>query len=117
MALAGGLGWLSDPIIELAQSGPAAERIRLIGYVAEEHLPALLAAARFFCYPSLFEGFGLPVLEAQRAGAPVMTSNTSSLPEIAGDAALLVDPLSVDDIAAGLFRILTDGDLKRCAGS
>ncbi len=70
LALAGGLGWLSDPIIELAQSGPAAERIRLIGYVAEEHLPALLAAARFFCYPSLFEGFGLPVLEAQREERP-----------------------------------------------
>ena len=113
LALAGGLGWLSDPIIELAQSGPAAERIRLIGYVAEEHLPALLAAARFFCYPSLFEGFGLPVLEAQRAGAPVMTSNTSSLPEIAGDAALLVNPTDVDAIAEAMLRLSRDEALRR----
>ena len=112
LVLAGGLGWLSDPIVELARSSAAAEHIRLIGYVAEERLPALLAGARFFCYPSLFEGFGLPVLEAQRMGAPVMTSDTSSLPEIAGDAALLVDPTDVDAIAEAMLRLSQDEALR-----
>lgn len=113
LVLAGGPGWLSEPIIEQARSSPAAERIRLIGYVAEEDLAALLAGARFFCYPSLFEGFGLPVLEAQSVGAPVMTSNTSSLPEIAGDAALLVDPTDVDAIAEAMLRLSRDEALRQ----
>jgi len=112
LVLAGSLGWLSDPIMAMAQTSAVAKHVRLIGYVEEDRLAALLAGAKFFCYPSLFEGFGLPVLEAQHMGVPVMTSNTSSLPEIAGDAALLVDPTDVDAIAEAMLRLSQDEALR-----
>ncbi len=113
LVLAGGLGWLSAPLVAAARRSPVAASIRLPGYVADADLPALLAGARFFCYPSLFEGFGLPVLEAQAAGAPLMTANTSSLPEVAGDAALLVDPTDVDAIADAMLRLSRDEALRQ----
>jgi len=81
--------------------------------VADEDLPGLYALARFFCYPSLHEGFGLPVLEAQSYGVPVMTSNNSALPEVAGDAALLVDPTDVDAIADAMLRLSQDEELRQ----
>ena len=81
---------------------------RLLGRVSEDELRALYAGAPVFAYPSLYEGFGLPVLEAMAAGAPVMTSNVSSLPEVAGDAALLVDPTDVSAIGIALTRLLAD---------
>lgn len=76
------------------------------GYVDEETKRALLSEASVFAFPSLYEGFGLPVLEAQAAGTPVVASNTSSLPEVGGEGAVYVDPLSVEDIAAGLRKVL-----------
>jgi glycosyltransferase involved in cell wall biosynthesis len=80
-------------------------------------LPALYGGAAVFAYPSLYEGFGLPALEALACGAAVLTSNCSSLPEVAGDAALLLDPTSTEAIAAGLYALLTDSaradDLRR----
>jgi glycosyltransferase involved in cell wall biosynthesis len=79
--------------------------------VAEADLPALYAGAQLFVFPSLYEGFGLPVLEAMACGAPVVCSNTSSLPEVAGDAALLVDPLDVNALAAAIGRVLGDAAL------
>ena len=82
------------------------------GYIADEDLPALLSGAVAFVFPSLYEGFGIPVLEAGACGVPVITSNTSSLPEVAGDAALLVDPLDVDAIAAAMQRLVTDDALR-----
>lgn len=112
LALAGQKGWLADEIERSIHELGLTERVALPGYVPDEDLPALLSGATAFCFPSLYEGFGLPVLEAMACRVPVVCANSSSLPEVAGDAALLVDPLSVDDIAAGLFRILTDGDLR-----
>jgi alpha-1,3-rhamnosyl/mannosyltransferase len=90
----------------------AGERVRLLGPVADADLPALYAAATFFVLPSQYEGFGLPVLEAMACGAAVACSNTSSLPEIAGDAALTFDPFDVDAIAAALGQLLGDNELR-----
>jgi glycosyltransferase involved in cell wall biosynthesis len=87
-------------------------RARFLGFVAEEHLGPLTAGAEAFLFPSLYEGFGLPVIEAMACGTPVMTSNVTSLPEVAGDAALLIDPTDVDAIAAAIVRIASDGELR-----
>ena len=113
LVLAGGTGWLSQSSERLVTKLGLTERIHFIGYVPDAELPALYAGARFFCFPSLFEGFGLPVLEAQQYGAPVMTANNSSLPEIAGDAAILVDPMDVDAIAAAMLRLSQDEALRQ----
>jgi glycosyltransferase involved in cell wall biosynthesis len=86
------------------------ENVRYLGYVPDEFLPALYSAASVFVYPSVFEGFGLPVLEAMACGTPVVTSDAASLPEVAGDAAELVDPYSIEGIAEGIHRLLTDTD-------
>lgn len=83
-------------------------RVLFTGYLPDEDLPAMYSAADAFVYPSLYEGFGLPVLEAMSCGTPVVTSNLSSLPEVAGDAALLVDPRSGDELQAALRRCLDD---------
>jgi alpha-1,3-rhamnosyl/mannosyltransferase len=107
LALVGPLGWDAAPILQAAREAGA----RLLGRVSEEELRALYAGCAAFVYPSLYEGFGLPVLEAMAAGAPVITSRVSSLPEVAGDAALLVDPLDVADITGALSRVLADGAL------
>ena len=92
------------------------ERLRdsviFTGFVEEEDLPEVYANAQAFAYPSLYEGFGIPVLEAMACGVPVLTSNTTALPEVAGDAALLVDPYDVEAIAAGLLRLVTDEALR-----
>ncbi|MDH7513981.1 MAG: glycosyltransferase family 1 protein [Clostridiales bacterium] len=86
--------------------------IILTGFVDDDDLPALYQGADIFVYPSLFEGAGLPVLEAMAAGVPVVASNASSLPETVGDAGLTVDPLSVDEIAHAIGQLATDRDLK-----
>lgn len=83
------------------------DRVRWLGFVADEELPYLYAASQALVFPSLYEGFGLPVLEAMRSGAPVITSRRSSLPEVAGDAALYVDPTSAEEIAATMARLLS----------
>jgi glycosyltransferase involved in cell wall biosynthesis len=108
LVLAGKRGWYYEQLIKQAGSG-----IRFIGYVDEADKAALLSGATAFVFPSLYEGFGFPVLEAMACGVPVLCSHTTSLPEVAGGAALLVDPLSVDDIAQGLTRIVTDGNLRQ----
>jgi glycosyltransferase involved in cell wall biosynthesis len=87
-------------------------RVLTTGYVSEHDKAALLAGAEALVYPSTYEGFGFPVLEAMAAGTPVVTSDRSSLPEIAGEAALLVDPSSADAIAHGIERVLTDAELR-----
>lgn len=111
LVLGGGEGWMSQSLYELADS--ISDQIHLLGYVNDADLPALMAGAEFFCLPSLFEGFGLPVLEAQHYGTPVMTANNSSLPEVAGDAAILVDPMDVDAIAQAMLRLSQDEDLRQ----
>lgn len=113
LVLAGGAGWLSEPIFDLVKASRFADRIHLTGYIPESELPGLLAGALFFCYPSLFEGFGLPVLEAQTAGVPVLTAYSSSLPEVAGNAAILVDPTDVNAIADAMLRISRDEALRQ----
>jgi glycosyltransferase involved in cell wall biosynthesis len=80
--------------------------------VPDEDLSAFYTAADLFVYPSLYEGFGLPVVEAMACGAPVITSNTSSLPEVAGEAALLVEPTSVEELVAAVRRLLNDKGLQ-----
>jgi len=89
-----------------------AQAVALPGYVSDADLEGLYAAAAAFVFPSLNEGFGLPVLDAMARGVPVVTSSTSSLPEVAGDAALFVDPTSVDEIASATARVLTDRALR-----
>ena len=83
------------------------------GYVSEEDLPAFYCNAKLLIYPSLYEGFGLPILEAMNCGCPVITSNISSMPEVAGDAALLVDPYNVEEIKSAAQKLLSDGMLRK----
>ncbi|HIE12725.1 MAG TPA: glycosyltransferase family 1 protein [Desulfotomaculum sp.] len=88
-------------------------RICDLGYVADEDLPALYGGATVFAFPSLYEGFGLPPLEAMACGTPVVVSNVASLPEVVGDAGVYVDPYDVEDIARGIYRVLADEGLRR----
>ncbi len=108
LVIAGGPGWLQGPIYAAVDSLGLRERVQFIGFADDADLPALYSAARCLAFPSLYEGFGLPVLEAMACGTPVVTSNVSSLVEVAGDATLLVDPLSVEQIAESLARLLID---------
>jgi alpha-1,3-rhamnosyl/mannosyltransferase len=112
LALVGPRGWDDEAIVRTARQAGA----RLLGRVSDADLAALYAGCAAFAYPSLYEGFGLPVLEAMSAGAPVVTSSVSSLPEVAGDAALLVDPYDEAAIAGALERVLTDPGLAADLG-
>lgn len=112
LVLAGKKGWLTDDLFTRLKSLGMERRVVFTGYVTDEDKAALLSGALALVYPSLYEGFGLPVLEAMACGTPVLTSNVSSLPEVAGDAALLVDPLDTDAISAGMSRLTTDADLR-----
>ena len=105
LVIAGSKGWLSDDIYKLPKKLGIENRVKFLGYVPDEQLPALYSGAEALLFPSLFEGFGLPILEAQACGCPVITSNLSSMPEVAGDAAILVDPYSIDDIVKGMERL------------
>jgi glycosyltransferase involved in cell wall biosynthesis len=107
LVLAGPAGWARPETIARLRE------VRYLGYVPEADLAPLTAAATVFVYPSLYEGFGFPVAQAMAAGAPVVTSNVSSLPEVAGDAALLVDPRSTSELRDGLARLLLSPDLRR----
>ncbi len=102
LVLAGGMGWGSDEFPRLLAASPFRDRIRRLGYVTPEEAPRLLSHARLLAYPSLYEGFGLPPLEAMALGVPVVASSSSSLPEVVGDAGLLPDPTDVEAIAAAL---------------
>ncbi|HUQ91870.1 MAG TPA: glycosyltransferase family 1 protein [Bryobacteraceae bacterium] len=108
LVIAGPSGWAPETARRLSAG---AAGVRMLGYVAEDALPALTAGALLFVYPSLYEGFGFPVAQAMAAGVPVLTSNISALPEITGDAAELVDPLSVTEIREALERLLTSRSL------
>jgi glycosyltransferase involved in cell wall biosynthesis len=111
LVLVGGRGWLTGPLEAAARPLLAAGLLRVLGYVPQTDLPALYSGAAAFAYPSIYEGFGLPVLEALACGAPVLTSNRSSLPEVVGTAGLLVDPDASAAIAAGLCALVTDAAL------
>ena len=109
LLIGGGRGWLYQEVLAEAARR---ERVRMLGFVADADLPALYRGAALFAFPSFYEGFGLPVLEAMACGVPVVCSNVSSLPEVAGDAALLVDPHDEAALAEALRRGLTDEDLR-----
>ncbi|MBI2421432.1 MAG: glycosyltransferase family 4 protein [Candidatus Hydrogenedentes bacterium] len=106
LVLAGKAGWMYEPVHAAIERLGLRTHVRITGYLERSEAIALLQAAAGCVYPSLYEGFGLPVLEAMAAGTPVLTSNVSSLPEVAGDTALLVDPESVDGIAEGLRGLI-----------
>jgi glycosyltransferase involved in cell wall biosynthesis len=114
LVLAGAHGWSNSGLDDLIRLHP--DVVRPIGFVPDEELPALYAEASAFAFPSLEEGFGLPVLEAMAAGTAVLTSDRSSLPEVAGDAAVLVDPTDVGAIRAGLTRLLSEDGLREELG-
>ena len=111
LIIAGGRGWLYQDILAEAEKHP--ERVRMLGFVDDADLPALYRGASLFVFPSLYEGFGLPVLEAMACGVPVVCSDASSLPEVAGDAALPVDPLDTGGLAEAMARALEDAELRR----
>lgn len=108
LILAGGKGWLEDGLEELIRELGINKHVKILGYVADDELAWLYRNCFAFIYPSLFEGFGLPVLEALSLGAAVVTSNTTSLPEVAGDAACYVDPLREEDLVAAMSRLMND---------
>jgi glycosyltransferase involved in cell wall biosynthesis len=122
LLIAGPLGWLCDgemALLEMIAQASQARQVRQseipvrrLGFVPRLHLVALLKCARFFAFPSIYEGFGLPVLEAMQVGIPVLTSNTGSFPEVAGDAAILVDPLNVSAMAEQIRRLANDEGLR-----
>lgn len=114
LVVVGALGWETGETLEALQS--LGERCIMLGYVSDAALAELYRRCGVFCYPSLGEGFGLPVLEAMAAGAAVLTSNLSSLPEVGGDAVYYVDPRDVGDIAAGLGRMLDHDRLRADLG-
>ena len=112
LVLAGKRGWLYDRIFRRVEELGLGDRVLFAGHVPQEDLPALMSGARLLAMPSLYEGFGLPVVEAMACGTPVVCSNASSLPEVAGHAALLVDPLDVEALAATMERVLGDDKLR-----
>jgi glycosyltransferase involved in cell wall biosynthesis len=112
LVLAGGKGWLYDELFAKVEALNLSKQVIFPGYVPEDELPLWYNAATVLAYPSLYEGFGLPVIQAQACGTPVLTSNASSLPEAAGDAALLADPYDVEALAVQLNRLLTETALR-----
>lgn len=113
LVIAGELGWMYESIFEKTKELHLQGEVCFLGYVADEDLPALYTMAELFVFPSLYEGFGLPPLEAMACGTPVITSNVSSLPEVVGDAALMVNPLDIEALAAAMQQILSDAALRR----
>jgi len=112
LVIAGGKGWKYDPIFQTISDLNLIKDIHFTGYVPKEDLPLLYNAADAFVYPSLYEGFGLPPLEAMACGCPVITSNTSSLPEVVGDAGIMINPCDYDKLAEAIDNIISDTDLK-----
>ena len=112
LVLAGRRGWLYDGLFRRVRTLGLEGRVLFPGYVDDADKAALLSGALAFVFPSLYEGFGFPVLEAQVCGTPVVCSDRSSLPEVAGDAALLVDPMDVEALAAALYRVVTEPGLR-----
>lgn len=111
LVLAGRRGWMAQAIFDELERRDLLGKVQITGYVREEYLPALYRGASALIYPSLYEGFGLPPLEAMASGTPVIVSQGSSLPEVVGDAGLYVDPLDVDDLAGAMKRVLSEPEL------
>ncbi len=112
LVLAGPRGWYFERISAAIASLGLERRILLPGYIADEDVPAVLSGALALVYPSLYEGFGLPALEAMACATPVIAAGTSSLPEVVGEAGLLVNPLSVEELRAAMAHLLADEELR-----
>ncbi|WP_167879477.1 glycosyltransferase family 1 protein [Methanococcoides sp. NM1] len=110
--IVGKKGWAYDQIFNTYRKTKNTKRIFFMDYVEEDVLISFYNVAKAFVYPSLYEGFGLPILEAQACGCPVITSNVSSMPEVAGEGAILVDPYSVEEIASAISKITSDDTFK-----
>ncbi len=108
LVLAGKKGWLENDVFQVAEQSPVAKDIVFTGYVADQDLPALYSGALCFVYPSYFEGFGLPVVEAMRCGAPVIVGNRTSLPEVVNGAGVLIDPFDHKAIASAISHLLSN---------
>jgi glycosyltransferase involved in cell wall biosynthesis len=108
LVIVGDRGWLSEGIHASMDQAQRQGWLRYLGYIDEANLPSIYAGARAFVYPSIYEGFGLPVLEAMASGVPVLTSDCSSLREVSGGAALLVEPRDVDALRRGIERLIQD---------
>lgn len=114
LVLVGTKGWMFDKIFEEINANPALKnRVIITGYVADEDLASLYSDAAMFVYPSFYEGFGLPPLEAMQCGVPVITSNTSSLPEVVGDAAIMISPADLDALCDAMLSIYKNPSLRR----
>jgi glycosyltransferase involved in cell wall biosynthesis len=113
LVVVGQAQWHASTVVETVRDLGLGTAVRFTGYVRLEDLVALYGGAALFCYPSLYEGFGLPILEAMACGAPVMASNATSLPEVAGEAALLVEPLDVPAMAGAIRAVLSDSARAR----
>ena len=112
LAIVGGKGWLEDEMYSTIENSGMKEYVHLLGYVDDRDLPALYSSARALLMVSLYEGFGLPIIEAMSCGTPVITSKVSSLPEVAGDAALLVDPYDITSITEAILQLESDLTLR-----
>ena len=112
LVIVGKKGWLFDEILKAPKKFGIEDKVKFLDFVADEDLPLFYKNALCFVLPSLYEGFGLPILEAMQYGCPVITSNVSSLPEAGGDAALYVNPLDVDDIVKNLELIIQNSELR-----
>jgi glycosyltransferase involved in cell wall biosynthesis len=117
LIIAGASGWAGEKTLARLAAKPRGGSVRYLGYVPEDELPGLTAGASAFVYPSLYEGFGFPVAQAMAAGVPVITSNTSCLPEVAGRGALLVDPRSAAEIQSAMEKLLTSPELRQELGA
>ncbi len=112
LIVAGGKGWLYEPIFKLVDELQLHEHVRFVDYVPREELGLWYNAATALVYPSLYEGFGLPPLEAMQCGTPVVTSNVSSMPEVVGDAAITFNPTDVEALASALLEVITNAELR-----
>jgi glycosyltransferase involved in cell wall biosynthesis len=118
LLIAGPLGWLYDDVLEIIErsgagtiQAPQKTSVHYLGYLPRRHVVALMQCARFFAFPSIYEGFGLPVMEAMQLGTPVLASRGGSLPEVMGEAGLLVDALNIDELAGAIRRLALDDEL------
>ena len=112
LVITGGRGWRNEDIYALVTELGLERHVRFLGYVQESDLRCLYSVAKLFVYPTFYEGFGLPPLEAMACGAPVITSNTSSLPGVVGDAAILINPSNVEELLHAIRTVLLDDDLR-----
>jgi alpha-1,3-rhamnosyl/mannosyltransferase len=112
LVLVGDSGWKNEAMLDSARALVASGQIKFTGYVSDRELKQLYASAMVFAYPSLYEGFGLPVVEAMASGAPVLTSNSGATKEVAGDGALLVEPTSIEAITSGLLKLIENPLLR-----